>query len=113
MVERRGAGELAEPRLRRPPAGIEAAPATQRSLERLSGQVLGHSSVSRQVEQEGVDRVEVLLGDLSEARLRHPHASYTAPAACGVTQACRPPATACPPNWLRSAAFTLAAKDSS
>src|SRR5205823_5108796 len=42
-------------------------------------------------------------------RLGRDHARGSAPCAC----ACSTARTACPPNWLRSAAFTFAANDSS
>src|SRR5262249_29152919 len=47
VVESGGARDAAQPRLRAPPAWIEASPLAQRPLERLGGQLLGRLSVSR------------------------------------------------------------------
>ena len=67
VVERRAAGELAEPGARRGAPRVEAPPAAKRPLERLGGEVFCEVWVSGHVEQVAVDVVEVLLGHAGEA----------------------------------------------
>jgi len=69
VVERGAARELAEPRARRSASRIETAPATERSLEGLGGEVFGEVRVCGHVQQVAVDIVEVLLGHVGEAPL--------------------------------------------
>src|SRR5436190_2531573 len=67
-VDRNAAGDLAQPSPRRGPAGIEAPPAAEGLLERLGGQILGSGAVAGQVDEIAVHGIELLGGDLREAR---------------------------------------------
>jgi len=69
VVQGGSAGELAEPGSRRAAPRVEAAPALERALEGLGGEVFGQMRVSGHVQQVAVDVVEVLLGHGCEAPL--------------------------------------------
>src|SRR5581483_10733441 len=62
--------DLAQPGARRAPARVEAAPCSERLLERLGREILGGGTVAREVDEVAVHGVELLGHDLVEARAR-------------------------------------------
>src|SRR5579862_367666 len=72
VVERRGAGDLAEPGAGRSALRIEPRPEPQSAFERLAGQILGRRPVAREPHEVAVDVFEMPLGGLREARHTRP-----------------------------------------
>src|SRR3954454_1803442 len=69
VIQRDGARDLAQPRLRRAAGGVEAVPEAKGALERRAGQVLRDATVAGEPGEVAVHVVEVLLGSLGERHL--------------------------------------------
>jgi hypothetical protein len=88
--------DAAEPGARRTAPRIESAPAPERPLERLRGEILRRRAVAGEVDEVAVDGVEVLRHDVREGRGAYPtwrsdgcrhgvHIAHTAPTVRSVT----------------------------
>ena len=76
VVERRRAGDLAEPGALGASGRVESVPQANGALEGLGGQILGRLRVAREVQDVPVDVVQVPLGGIGERarhRLHTPH----------------------------------------
>src|SRR5205823_8860017 len=65
-VDGGGMRDAAEPRTGRAAARVEAAPAAERTLERLRREILRRRAVTGEVDEVAVDRVQVLRDNVGE-----------------------------------------------